>query len=371
MLNNYLIKHIITLINAPITVCDRDGTMLRMFGGQGISDSAQIFSEDFRRTLIKKTDVNHPLIMQTENSEIFAVLCGSENSEAVIAGPLGSGSVHAHSRFLSGILIMWNMMTGMECTASDIMDASFDTSVKLDESAGDMIFRRQEFSVPHNPYEKEQREQECILSGDVEGLKKCIGETYEGELGTLASSPLRQSKNIAVGAITLASRSAIAGGINPELAFSMADGFIYELEERMNNPITVTNASYSAQLAFAELVHRKHSSAAGNPIIRRAKDYIFRNMHSKISVAEMAGKLHIHPDYLSALFRRCENKTITEYILEEKLNLCKDLLKYSNYTIQEISAYFAFPSQSYFTQKFKKHIGMTPMMYRKMLKHGD
>ena len=82
----------------------------------------------------------------------------------------------------------------------------------------------------------------------------------------------------------------------------------------------------------------------------------------------MAEQFHIHPDYLSALFKKTENKTITAYILEEKLNLCKNLLKYSNYSIQEISAYFAFPSQSYFTRQFKKSTGMTPLRYRQLMR---
>lgn len=41
------------------------------------------------------------------------------------------------------------------------------------------------------------------------------------------------------------------------------------------------------------------------------------------------------------------------------------MLKFSDYSIQRISAYFGFSSQSHFTDKFKSVIGLTPGQYRK------
>ena len=41
------------------------------------------------------------------------------------------------------------------------------------------------------------------------------------------------------------------------------------------------------------------------------------------------------------------------------------MLKFSQYSIQRISSYFGFCSQSHFTKHFKKITGMTPGTYRK------
>lgn len=229
-----------------------------------------------------------------------------------------------------------------------------------------VVFDIQECEEIHNPYSLELREQHSIENGDVNALKVCWKETYEGNVGRLANDDLRNIKNIAIGVITLSSRSAIRGGVSAELAFSMADGFIKNIEENIQIPEKVLQALHDAQLEFTEFVYKLGGKAEYNPIIQKAKNYISSHMHGKISVSEMAEKIGVNPNYLSALFSRIEHKTITQYVLEEKLLMCENMLKYSDYTIQEISSYFSFSSQSHFTEQFKKSRGMTPSKYRKI-----
>ncbi|MGN0148838.1 MAG: helix-turn-helix domain-containing protein [Clostridia bacterium] len=236
----------------------------------------------------------------------------------------------------------------------------------LRSEANSIVFDIQEEQELHNPYSQELREQNSIQTGNVAALRACWEEKYEGKVGRLAADNLRNIKNIAVGVITLSSRSAIRGGVSPELAFSMADGFIQNIEDNITGDYEVIDAIHEAQLEFTELVQRLGGSGSYNPLVRRAKDYISRYMHNKISVSEMAKTLGVNADYLSALFSRTENKTITQYILDEKLRMCENMLKYSDYSIQEISAYFSFASQSHFTQLFKRSRGITPGEYRRI-----
>jgi AraC-like DNA-binding protein len=69
-------------------------------------------------------------------------------------------------------------------------------------------------------------------------------------------------------------------------------------------------------------------------------------------------------EYLSALFKKTEQITITDYILREKVKLAKNLLTYSEYTIEHIGLYLGFSSQSHFGKVFKKYTGVTPNLYR-------
>lgn len=223
----------------------------------------------------------------------------------------------------------------------------------------------------HNPYDQELREQDSIRRGDTEALKRCWEEKYEGSIGTLAADPLRNIKNIAIGVITLSSRSAIKGGLNPETVFSLADAVILNIEQKLKTPEEVLETIHRTQLTLTEMVSETQHSDSFNPIISRTKDYIFRNIHRKITVTEIAKWLGINPDYLSDLFRRTEKITVTEYIMKEKMELCCNMLKFSNYSIQQISAYFGFCSQSHFTKQFKKVTGMTPGAYRKMYAVAD
>ena len=223
----------------------------------------------------------------------------------------------------------------------------------------------------HNPYDQELREQDSIRRGDIDALKRCWEEKYEGSIGTLALDPLRNIKNIAIGVITLSSRSAIKGGLNPETVFSLVDAVILNIEQKLKAPEDVLETIHSTQLTLASMVHNSHSSDSFNPIISKTKDYIFRNIHSKITVSEIAHWLKLNPDYLSDLFKRNEGITITDYVMEQKMALCCNMLKFSDYSIQQISAYFGFCSQSHFTKQFKHVIGTTPGAYRKLYSVTD
>lgn len=217
----------------------------------------------------------------------------------------------------------------------------------------------------HNPYDQELREQESIRQGDTDTLIRCWNEKYNGKIGILAPDPLRHIKNIAIGVITLSSRSAISGGLNPETVFSLVDSVIYNMETKLTKPEEVLKTIHDTQLTLTNMVHECSASNEFNPLITKTKDYIFRNIHSKISVSEIASWLGVNPDYLSHLFKTTEKITITEYIIRRKMHLCCNMLKYSDYSIQRISAYFGFCSQSHFTKHFKKCTGLTPGNYRK------
>lgn len=239
----------------------------------------------------------------------------------------------------------------------------------LKNTINELILYTDETPDWHNPYDQELREQDSIRRGDVEALKKCWNEVYSGKVGKLANDPIRHMKNIAVAIITLSSRSAIDGGLNPETVFSIVDATIVKIEHYIFDCEEITKTIRKTQLLFAEMVYENNNKKTYNPLINKTKDYIFRNIHEKITVTEIALWLGINADYLSSLFHSSEHKTLTRYILEEKIKLCCNMLKFSDYTIQNIAAYFSFYSQSHFTKQFKSCMNMTPGEYRK--KYGS
>ena len=131
--------------------------------------------------------------------------------------------------FGSGILMFYHMITGKELTINDLWQKNGIRETDIIEVKGQIssvIFEHQEQELPHNPYDQEVRELDSIRHGDVEMLNRSLAETYRGEVGQLAKNQVRQSKNIAICVIALASRAAISGGMIPEEAFSMVDGYI-------------------------------------------------------------------------------------------------------------------------------------------------
>ena len=272
---------------------------------------------------------------------------------------------------VSGVLLLYWYLTGNVMDTEEFWsrnEKNFCESHRVWERVEKDIFDRQEQYGPHNPYEQELRELESIRTGDVEALNFSIAETYEGQIGTLAKDPLRHHKNIAVGNITLASRSAIRGGISKEWSFSMADSFIQQIEELDSVPAVIA-LKREAQRAFALAVHQEQDSESQeelqNPLIAGVKDYIFSHLHDSIRIADIAKHLNVNADYLSHLFKTSENITIKQYIQKEKIRRGKNLLRYSDASIHEIAFYLGFSSQSHFTNVFQKTTGETPNYYRK------
>ena len=72
---------------------------------------------------------------------------------------------------------------------------------------------------------------------------------------------------------------------------------------------------------------------------------------------------------MSYKFKQETGMTLTEYILKEKTEEAKRLLRYSDKPINAISAYLGFSSQSHFSSVFKKYTNCLPNDYRK--KHSD
>ena len=93
-------------------------------------------------------------------------------------------------------------------------------------------------------------------------------------------------------------------------------------------------------------------------------DYIYDNLHTKISLDDLAKKAGLSPPYLSRLFKRETGVTVSEYIMRKRVEAAANMLRYSEYSVLEISEYLCFSSESYFIQVFRRITGDTPKVYR-------
>ncbi len=233
----------------------------------------------------------------------------------------------------------------------------------------EMTFERNETDQPHNPYDQEFREQKSIENGNIAELRESLAEDYIGSIGTLAKDPLRQAKNHAIVLITLASRSAIRGGLSHEIAYSFSDSYIQKIEE-CRNPTSAMQLARDAEFHYTAMVHELKEQQKGKPVkeknphIRRCKNYIYSHLHDKLTVQSLATALDINANYLSELFRKYEGITLSRYILHEKIERAKNLLTYSDYSYIEIATYLGFSSQSHLGAQFKKITGSTLRQYR-------
>lgn len=78
-----------------------------------------------------------------------------------------------------------------------------------------------------------------------------------------------------------------------------------------------------------------------------------------------AEKMHISSKHLSRVIRNYTGKSVHQWIDEFVALEIKNLLKYSNMSIQQISYSLNFPNPSFMGQYFKRITGMTPGEYKR------
>ena len=70
------------------------------------------------------------------------------------------------------------------------------------------------------------------------------------------------------------------------------------------------------------------------------------------------------PEHIARTFRKVLNMTLTEYLLQLRLNYAKGLLQTTNHSIVEICFECGFNNLSYFYRSFKAVYGMSPKAFR-------
>ncbi len=101
--------------------------------------------------------------------------------------------------------------------------------------------------------------------------------------------------------------------------------------------------------------------------IKRALDYISDNYQSAISLHTLASETNYSLFHFLRIFKLHTGMTPFEYLLTFKIEKAKDFLTNTNYTIAHICDLCGFSSCSYFSQIFKKRIGVTPTDFRKSI----
>lgn len=227
-----------------------------------------------------------------------------------------------------------------------------------------VIFQRQESGILHNSFLWSEGIFEAVCSGDELKVRTLLEqEIYlEGEVGELARDQLRSFKNLLICSVANFTYRIIWEQIlDPEMAYSISDACIQMVEDsKFENELLEAAAAFC--LTFCRYVHKKTSDY--HPLVRQSKEYVFKHFHEKIVIEDMAKRLAVSSTYLGIIFKQSEGMTLHQFIIKEKLQRAKNLLRYSDYDLGTISLYLGFASQSHFGREFKKHTGYTPASYR-------
>lgn len=82
--------------------------------------------------------------------------------------------------------------------------------------------------------------------------------------------------------------------------------------------------------------------------------------------AYLSRELGFEYHYLSTLFSSVENVTIEQYIIRQRVERAKELLKYGELTLSEIAYELGYSSVQHLSNQFKRITGLTPTQFKRM-----
>jgi AraC-like DNA-binding protein len=228
----------------------------------------------------------------------------------------------------------------------------------------ELFDNREDFMI-HTPYSHEIAVLNCIKEGNVTKLESTYKALPEIKYGHMSKDPLRQFFYGCIANTTLVTRYAIEGGLDEETAFTLSDVYIKQMENcRTLYELNILNEKMAIDFTQQVAIAKSSKQRIYAEPIAKCIDYIFMNIHEKMTLETLAKQVNLTQKYLSCLFHKETGQTLSAFIEDCRINEAKNLLVYSQYSYSQISSYLSFNSHSYFISVFKKRVGMTPKEYR-------
>ncbi|WP_291416526.1 helix-turn-helix domain-containing protein [Devosia sp.] len=98
--------------------------------------------------------------------------------------------------------------------------------------------------------------------------------------------------------------------------------------------------------------------------IRRALDYIEGRLAEKLLIEDIALAVGLSASRLAHLFREETGETVQGHIEARRMQVAADLLRRTSFPVKQVAASAGFESQFYFSQRFKRWMGVSPLQFR-------
>lgn len=241
---------------------------------------------------------------------------------------------------------------------------AISTTPEIETALEAEVFENREQVRAHHRYSQELGFLRYIKEGNVDAVCRKV-EAYKASIfGIMSKDPTRQQLYIFIASVTLVTRFAVEGGMIEEDAYHLSDTYIQKADA-CSTAEEIQALYIKMHIDFASRVRSSKVDTPFSYEINLTIEYIFSHLHYDITLNELAEHVGFYPTYLSYLFKKETGITITSFIHKRRIEEAESLLRYSEYTLAEISQYLGFCSQSHFSAVFRKYTDMTPLQYRK------
>lgn len=233
----------------------------------------------------------------------------------------------------------------------------------MDKRVAYLEFVNRENSFHHHRYDDDMRQFEMLKNGDMNAVDESRRMIYSDGIGHLSDDPVKNMRYLNICHATLCTRFAIEGGMDPEKAYNASDIFI-----RRCDTAETLDEQYDLHMEMIEyytkqVISAKKANVYSKQVIH-CMEYIGNHLHEEILVSKLADMVKLNVSYLSVLFKEQTGMNVTEYITAKRMETAENMLKFSDFTLSEISDILHFSSYSHFARTFRRYYDTSPKKYR-------
>ena len=173
---------------------------------------------------------------------------------------------------------------------------------------------------------------------------------------------LRNAQNYCIIMNTLLRKAVEKGGVHPLYIDRVSSDFALKIES-LSYPPDTPSLMREMFTTYSKLV-QNHTMSGYCDLVKDTVLLIDSDISAPISPSAIAKTLGVSPGYLSSLFKKETNKTLTEYIADKRIAYAKHLLATTQIQIQAVALRCGIVDVQYFSKIFKKKTGQTPKQYR-------
>ena len=129
---------------------------------------------------------------------------------------------------------------------------------------------------------------------------------------------------------------------------------------------TALSARLLKHYATRKHVFRSYDDGLPKDMLKVAIEYINAHLGKKLSLADMAAKLHISQYHFCRLFKQSTGMSPHGYLMQQRIERAKQLLRRPEKTVTRIAADCGFANHSHFAKYFRRYTGVSPSEFRKM-----
>lgn len=109
-----------------------------------------------------------------------------------------------------------------------------------------------------------------------------------------------------------------------------------------------------------------HEDGLSKVKLKQAIEYINTHLSENLSLMAIAAELDMSQFYFCRLFKHSMGMTPHQYLIQQRIERAKQLLKQPKLTIASIAIKCGFANQSHLAKQFRQHTGLTPKQFRRV-----